>query len=231
MPHHLQMSYPSITESQTLLSHLKTRLSGFGPEHIAIGVLNNTAHVYIEFVTPFRRDAVSKNFLDYQGTKPIFAINVKNFIPFRKMFAARPTSVLEERNSIFKKTALLELNIAEELTSFKDKVKQVAEIIAQDQQLVTQIKEHKTLCDDIIRSSPEESTKIIPKITKDFNDLLAQNKIRQANVLLEEEVEFRMPYLTAAAKKKIKEQIREQPLKKWNPSTKLGTRKGKGSTQ
>jgi hypothetical protein len=101
MSHHQQFSYAAIFDKTALLDHMKTVFAPYNPIHIAIGVIDEKTHVYIEMESLFRRDSVRVGFFDYLNIKAELMQYIKNFLNFRKLFRDSPHSVLEEREPIF----------------------------------------------------------------------------------------------------------------------------------
>jgi hypothetical protein len=96
MTHHLQFSYSSVFDVLELLNHLKFQVTKFQPEHIAIGVLEQKTHVFLELLLPIRLQGLSQKFFAFQEINPSkFEKNVKNYIPFQKKFSQQsPQTVI-----------------------------------------------------------------------------------------------------------------------------------------
>jgi hypothetical protein len=95
MAHHVQFSYSKILNVEELLDHLKTLVKKYQPEHIAVGILAEKTHVYMELVEPIRLQSLARNFLRFQDTNAEMKKRVKNYLSFQRMFTQ-----LKEENKI-----------------------------------------------------------------------------------------------------------------------------------
>jgi hypothetical protein len=147
MTHHLQLSYPLVIDVQELLDNILEKVAQYQPEHIAIGVLRNKTHVYMEVKNRIRKQGKSKRFLKFQYKDPTFKKNVKNYIPFMKKFDKNPEAVLHWRlnNNNQNQPQPLQIIIDDEesKTKMEQQQQQIEELKLSEEQQKKQIEELK----------------------------------------------------------------------------------------
>ncbi len=87
MGHHLHFYYNTeFDDLNSLLFHMLQVLQGYMPAHIAVGVLNNETHVYMEIETELKIVSLRQAFFDYKECKPTHLKRIYSIMTFKKIF-------------------------------------------------------------------------------------------------------------------------------------------------
>ena len=228
MVHFLQWTYPALIDGTDLRQLLLSKFQKFEITQVLLGCIVTQTHVFVESIKPIRRRKFGQRFLWLDGYRPTFTEHIHNSFNFRQLFKSsnaifaeinltEPSKIPSPDKEQNKPVGdVLRINIDKaELQTMHQKIQANGTKIVGSTALTEEISALRKLCDDILRSTPQNNKSILAAIKEDFAKSLSgrdQNVDSLQAAFFTDNLPLRLeslPYLNDKEKKELFDSLDE----------------------